>query len=71
MRISVSKQQHRAALENLARQLGGDHKDAFEHVMNCWIVGQLPAQSQAPSNPALTPQPTDDNDELSGLADWS
>jgi hypothetical protein len=70
MRISVSKQQHRSALENLARQLGGDHKDAFEHVMNCWIVGQLPAPNQVPSSPLLIPQSTDDND-LSNLADWS
>jgi hypothetical protein len=71
MRISISKQQHRTLLENLANQLGGDPKDALEHVLNCWQVGQSPAPSQAPGSADLIAQPADDNDEMSGLADWS
>jgi hypothetical protein len=71
MRISISKQQHRTLLENLANQLGGDPKDALEHVLNCWQVGQLPAPNQTQGSAALVPQPADDDDEMSGLADWS
>jgi hypothetical protein len=71
MRISISKPQHRALLENLANQLGGDPKDALEHILNCWQVGQLPAPKQAPSNAGSPPQTADDlDDELVGM-DWS
>jgi hypothetical protein len=31
----------------------------------------LPAPSQTPGSADLIAQPADDNDEMSGLADWS
>jgi hypothetical protein len=71
MRISISKQQHRTLLENLANQLGGDPKDALEHILNCWQVGQLPAPNQPATSVSAVAVVPGDDDEMSALADWS
>lgn len=65
MRITISKAQHRALLEGLAKQLGGEPKDALEHILNCWQIGQTPVQ------PSSQPETTPAADELDNLVDWS
>ena len=69
MRISISKPQHRALLTNLADQLEGDPKDALEHVLNCWQVGQMPAPNQGQGSIGAIAQSDDGDAEF--IADWS
>ena len=41
-RLTISQLQHRALLQSIAAQLGTTSlKAALEHVLNCWLVGQV------------------------------
>jgi hypothetical protein len=69
MRLTVGKPQHQALLLQLATQLGSDRPiDALEHILNCWVVGNVPP----PSAPVIHRQPTAGDDvEFDSLLDCS
>ena len=65
MRLTISKQQHRSLLLNLAAQLGSDKPiDGLEHILNCWMVGNVPP---SPISPAPKTAAAIEEDEFAGL----
>jgi hypothetical protein len=68
MRITISKTQHRALLQSVCAQLGTDKpSDALEHVLNCWMVGNVPPSNSSSTTQPIEPSPHDDDDEFAGL----
>jgi hypothetical protein len=66
MRLTVGKPQHQALLLQLAAQLGSDRPiDALEHILNCWLVGNMPA------TPGPAPPGAGDDVEFDSLLDCS
>ncbi len=67
MRLSISKPQHRAIIQSVATQLGSDRPmDGLEHILNCWLVGNIPPSSN--QSPPIAHPP--DDDEFSSLLEF-
>jgi hypothetical protein len=67
LRLTISQQQHRALLQSIAAQLGTTSlKSALEHVLNCWMVGNVPPTISAPT---IAPA-TESDDEFSSLMEF-
>ena len=67
-RLRISKPQHQAVIKLVAQQLGSDRPmDGLEHILNCWLVGNIP-----PTNSSTQPieTVTDDDDDYSQLMDF-
>ena len=69
-RIYISRPQHQELLRSVSAQLGSSNlKDGLEHILNCWLVGNVPAgvnvpqQVQQPRSIA----PSEPGDEFDGL----
>ena len=69
-RVSISRPQHQELLRSVSSQLGSNNlKDGLEHILNCWLVGNVPAgaivpqQVQQPRSIA----PSEPGDEFDGL----
>lgn len=68
MRLTISKTQHKALLQSVCAQLGTDKaSDALEHILNCWMVGNVPPSSSPATPQPIEPSPPDDDDEFAGL----
>ena len=68
-RLRISKPQHQAVIKLVAQQLGSDRPmDGLEHILNCWLVGNIPPMV----NPSTQPieAVTDDDDDYSQLMDF-
>ena len=67
-RLCISKPQHQVLLTDLAHRLGTNRpQDALEHVLNCWIVGNVPP----PSSPTIQAQPIPSGEaEFDGLLEY-
>ena len=69
MRVSISKPQHLALLDTVGTQLGSDKPiDALEHILNCWLVGNIPASTVIPKSSIAPVQESDD--EFSSLMEF-
>ena len=68
-RVRISKPQHIAAIENVCKQLGSDRPiDAVEHILNCWLVGNIPpSTSTTPTTIAAAPV---SDDEFAALMEF-
>ena len=69
MRVSISKPQHRAIINSVCAQLGSEKPiDALEHILNCWLVGNIPpSTSTTPTTIAASPE---SDDEFSALMEF-
>ncbi len=71
MRLSISKTQHTALLEAVCKQLGSDRPiDALEHILNCWLVGNIPASTVMPVVAIESAIPIEPEDEYSELMEF-
>lgn len=71
MRVSISKTQHTALLEAVCKQLGSDKPiDALEHILNCWLVGNIPASTIIPVASIEPVAPIEPEDEYSELMEF-
>ena len=71
MRVSISKPQHRAIIQAVASQLGSDKPmDGLEHILNCWLVGNIPPTNSSTPMTAPIETVTDDDDDYSQLMDF-
>ena len=67
-RLRISKPQHQAVIKLVAQQLGSDRPmDGLEHILNCWLVGNIPPVASS-TQPIETV--TDDDDDYSQLMDF-
>ena len=68
-RVRISKPQHRAIINSVCKQLGSDRPiDALEHILNCWLVGNIPTStSTTPTTIAAAPE---SDDEFSALMEF-
>jgi len=69
IRVSISKPQHIELLRSVSAQLGSSNlKDGLEHILNCWLVGNVPTGSsaiQSTVQPAIpSPDYVDEFDSL-------
>ena len=68
-RLRISKPQHQAVIKSVASQLGSDKPiDGLEHILNCWLVGNIPPVASSVSQPIETV--IDDDDDYSQLMDF-
>ena len=68
-RLRISKPQHQAVIKLVAAQLGSDRPmDGLEHILNCWLVGNIPPVVN--SSPQAIETVTDDDDDYSQLMDF-
>ena len=69
-RLRISKPQHQAVLKSVANQLGSDKPiDGLEHILNCWLVGNIPPVASA--TPMMTPiAEPESEDEFSALMEF-
>ena len=67
-RVSVSRPQHQELLRSVSAQLGSNNlRDGLEHILNCWLVGNIPTGSsaiQSPVQPAIGSEDVDEFDSL-------
>lgn len=76
MRLTISKAQHRAIIQAVAHQLGSEKAiDGLEHILNCWLVGNVPPSPTASpsigSSPAIeAPKASDTEDEFANLVEF-
>lgn len=74
MRLTISKQQHRAIIQAVAHQLGSEKAiDGLEHILNCWLVGNVPpsASPSIGSSPAIeATKASDTEDEFANLVEF-
>lgn len=67
-RVSVSRPQHQELLRSVSAQLGSNNlRDGLEHILNCWLVGNVPT-----TTPPISAQiqPTEDVDEFDSLCSF-
>ena len=70
MRVSISKPQHRAIIQAVASQLGSDKPmDGLEHILNCWLVGNIPPTNSSTQLTAPIAA-TESDDEFSALMEF-
>ena len=70
-RLRISKPQHQAVIKLVAQQLGSDRPmDGLEHILNCWLVGNIPPVSSSTPMTAPIETVTDDDDDYSQLLDF-
>ena len=68
-RLRISKPQHQAVIKLVAAQLGSDKPmDGLEHILNCWLVGNIPPV--ASSHPQPIEAVTDDDDDYSQIMEF-
>jgi len=68
-RLRISKPQHQAVLKSVAAQLGSSKPiDGLEHILNCWLVGNVPPMVNPSPQPIETV--TDDDDDYSQLMEF-
>ena len=68
VRLYVSRPQHQELLRSVSAQLGSSNlKDGLEHILNCWLVGNIPTGSSAIQSPAQTAIGNADVDEFDSL----
>ena len=69
-RLRISKPQHQAVIKLVAQQLGSDRPmDGLEHILNCWLVGNIPPVASA--TPMMTPiDEPESEDEFSALMEF-
>ena len=68
-RLRISKPQHQAVIKSVASQLGSSKPiDGLEHILNCWLVGNVPPMVNASPQPIETV--TDDDEDYSELMDF-
>ena len=68
-RLRISKPQHQAVIKLVAAQLGSSKPiDGLEHILNCWLVGNVPPMVNPSPQPIETV--TDDDDDYSQLMDF-
>ena len=71
MRVSISKPQHLALLETVCKQLGSDKPiDGIEHILNCWLVGNIPASTVPFVSPSPIAAAPESDDEFSALMEF-
>jgi len=69
MRVSISKPQHKAIINSVCAQLGSEKPiDALEHILNCWLVGNVPPPGSLVQSPIAPVQESDD--EFSALMEF-
>ena len=67
-RVSVSRPQHQELLRSVSAQLGSNNlRDGLEHILNCWLVGNVPTTTPPISAPI---QPTEEIDEFDSLCSF-
>ncbi len=67
-RVSVSRPQHQELLRSVSTQLGSNNlRDGLEHILNCWLVGNVPTTAPPISAPI---QPTEEIDEFDSLCSF-
>ena len=67
-RVSVSRPQHQELLRSVSTQLGSSNlRDGLEHILNCWLVGNVPTTAPPISAPI---QPTEEIDEFDSLCSF-
>ena len=69
-RLRISKPQHQAVLKLVAQQLGSDKPmDGLEHILNCWLVGNIPPVVSSTPMTAPIAEP-ESEDEFSALMEF-
>ena len=70
MRLSISKPQHKAIIQAVASQLVSDKPmDGLEHILNCWLVGNIPPTNSSTQLTAPIAA-TESDDEFSALMEF-
>ena len=68
VRLYVSRPQHQELLRSVSAQLGSNNlRDGLEHILNCWLVGNVPTTTPPISAPI---QPTEEIDEFDSLCSF-
>ena len=67
--LKAEVEQHQAVLKSVAAQLGSSKPiDGLEHILNCWLVGNVPPMVNPSPQPIETV--TDDDDDYSQLMEF-
>ena len=67
-RIYISRPQHYDLLRSVSAQLGSNNlRDGLEHILNCWLVGNIPTGSSVIQSPVQTAIGSEDVDEFDSL----
>ena len=65
VRLYVSRPQHQELLRSVSAQLGSNNlRDGLEHILNCWLVGNVPTITQPIAAPIPTTEDLDEFDSL-------
>ncbi|MGL5063467.1 MAG: hypothetical protein ACRC62_26085 [Microcoleus sp.] len=68
MRVTISKAQHRSLIQSVCNQLGSEKPiDALEHILNCWLVGNVPPSVGQAIAHSTESEP---QDEMEGLVEF-